>query len=181
MDAVQLTGADMEIQNEAMRDHLRHLRRLFPRETFVLIVETNMAASVANVIIKVAREFGPCRALSTQQGYEGVCTSMESKDMYIRYGYSVLSSKYIHVMSEFVCRGRSAWEPDRTYDGPKIRGRIFKQLIDELRRITFSVKEAKDEFGKAKRSWTGKGGGKKDDLAFTFLQGIYWMFSDSRK
>ena len=163
-------------------EHLLQLRRRagFKRVGFVLLVESNLRFPAQN-LVRYILDHVPFCAVKRKDGYDissvqvgrsvGVLTAPQVKElMYVAFR-NVLLGDQIRFSSEFVTVGRE--NPDENEEGATFR--IQKALWKQLRTYNILTKfPTQPGFGNMVKSYSGKAGGMKDDLAIVAQLCNYW-------
>ena len=139
-----------------MAEHIRAIRSIteLQNSTIVLCLEENLGYE-AQHIVHYLQSAGLKKWVALHEGAQhalGWLTTNERKESMCLQLREALAIGNISFATEFICTSLPAQQ-------------AMRQLEDELRNFCVLVEPPKTAFGKVRRTFTGKVGGRNDDLA----------------
>ena len=178
MDSFPITATPNGItEEECFHRHCRALRKQFPKSTFIFIIESNLAFTIARRFGHWAKRYAPSASMSIDVKQNdnprvGITMSSTSKVVCKRHVEDLLKNDLLYVCNQLVCTSQSAND-------------ILKLLKEQLCFYRAVVKRSRDPvFTQSRWKLTGKGTGQQDDLAMAIMFTTYyahvWVTDDER-
>jgi hypothetical protein len=154
VDAVRTK--DVRVTHRAVLAHIQKVRTIknLENSTLVFCLESNLAFESQHLIHAI-QEAGVKKWMALTEGAGstlGWLTTNERKEAMMFSLRDALSVGSIHLSDEFFCLSQSVVK-------------MKNQLEDELRSYSVITEPSKTPFGKTKKTYSGKMGGRNDDIA----------------
>ena len=166
--------ADVRETHKLVIEHIRKIRtiRNLENSTIVLCLESNLAFECQHIIHSI-QAAGVRKWVALQEGAAntlGWLTTNERKEQMCLQLREALSVGKLHFSNEFFSTTQGLRE-------------VKEQLEGELRNFCVLVEAAKTPFGKVKKTYSGKVGGRNDDLVIALqlaLAGSRVFYQENR-
>ena len=163
MVSLWLNLAEAENQHSLILQHIRMLREVPGCESawIVLAPESNLGFEAQHYVATIQKAAVKDWVVITESGEGGIGfrTTAETKEGGCTAVAELLAASGIFVAEHFVCASMAP-------------GEAVKMLVDQLDGYQVIVEAPKSAFGKTKRTYSGKVGGRQDDLAIALQLGV---------